>query len=429
MLSAKNYYLKLWYMIIVLSTVLSAVYIPLRIVLDFRDNSLLIYFDWLITIIFAADLLMNIKIKNSIKEEFYFEDGLYSKRYFFQWFIIDLIAAIPLGLILSSPYFHIFRLVKLARIANYMHNWRQRAVRLGDYLNLAFFIFWLLIFSHWLACGWITLSYTNNIFNGWNIYIVSFYWVIQTLTTVGFGDVPSASNAQMIYAMIVMLFGVGVYGYVIGNVANILSKKNPGRTQFFENMDKLKSFVSYRNIPPELQKRILNYYVYIWKKRLGFDETSFLEGLPSGLRTEVEVFLKRDILQKIPLFKGVEDNFLKEVSLHLRPVVYTPGDFIFKEGDLGNEMHFVIRGRLEVLSGDGMIVYSELSDGDFFGEIALFKNRPRTASIRAITFSDLYVLDKEAFEVVLKNYPDIASHIKTIAEQREDRSSKPEVGD
>jgi voltage-gated potassium channel len=309
-----------------------------------------------------------------------------------------------------------------------MHNLRQRAVRLGDYMNLAFFIFWLSILSHWFACGWIALTFTNEIPDEWNLYVSSLYWVIQTFTTVGYGDVPSTSNAQMIYSMLVMLFGVGVYGYVIGNVANILSKKDPGKAQFFENMDKLKSFVRYRNIPPELQKRILNYYIYIWKKRLGFNETSFMEGLPSGLRTEVEVFLKRDVLKKIPLFKGVDDKFLKEVSLHLRPVVYTPGDFIFKEGDLGNEMHFVIRGRLEVLSGDGMIVYSELSDGDFFGEIALFKNRPRTASIRAITFSDLYILDKEAFEVVLKNYPDIASHIKTIAEQREDRSSKPEVG-
>ncbi|MDO8549988.1 MAG: cyclic nucleotide-binding domain-containing protein, partial [Ignavibacteria bacterium] len=167
-----------------------------------------------------------------------------------------------------------------------------------------------------------------------------------------------------------------------------------------------------------LQKRIRNYYEYIWKQKIGSNETEFLTGLPDGLKTQVELFLKRDILERIPLFKGISDSFLREVSLYLRPVVYTPGDYIFKEGDRGNEMYFLIKGKLKVLTGDESKVLNTLSDGDFFGELALFRNEIRMATVQAITYCDIYTLNKEVFEHVLNNYPEISSHIRKIAEKR-----------
>jgi voltage-gated potassium channel len=218
--------------------------------------------------------------------------------------------------------------------------------------------------------------------------------------------------------MIVMLFGVGVYGFIIGNVANILLKRDPARTQFINNLERLRSFVNFREIPQGLQKRIRNYYEYLWKQKIGSNEADFIAGLPDGLKTEVELFLKRDILERIPIFKGINDNFLREVSLHLRPVVYTPGDYIFKKGDRGSEMYFLIKGKLNVITGDESKILNTLSDGDFFGELALIKDEIRMASVQAVTYSDVYILNKIVFEHVLNNYPEISSHIKKIAEKR-----------
>jgi len=59
----------------------------------------------------------------------------------------------------------------------------------------------------------------------------------------------------------------------------------------------------------------------------------------------------------------------------MHPIVSVPGECIFGEGDLGNEMFFVIRGKLEVILNDEVI--SILTDGDFFGEIALFAERKK----------------------------------------------------
>jgi CRP-like cAMP-binding protein len=62
---------------------------------------------------------------------------------------------------------------------------------------------------------------------------------------------------------------------------------------------------------------------------------------------------------------------------------------------------------------------SVLTDGDFFGEISLFtEQKRRTAAVISKSYSDLYRLDRELFEEVLRRYPKIAEHIKKIADER-----------
>jgi hypothetical protein len=283
---------------------------------------------------------------------------------------------------------------------------------------MIFFVFWLLLFSHYLACGWLALA--RDIYTGDNVssYVSAFYWVIESLTTVGYGEIIPTANSQKIYAIFVMLTGVGVYGYIIGNVASILAKRDPAKSQYFDNLEQLNAFVRYRDIPAALQKRIKEYYAYIWKKRLGFDEMTFLSALPMGLRTEVELHLKCQVLDKIPLFQELDNSFIEEVALNLKPDVYTPGEFICKEGQESDKMFFVIKGELLVLRQDGSVI-NILKDGDFFGEIALLNNQIRSASVQAVTYCDLYILEKEAFIYLLERYPEIGAHIKKVAYERQ----------
>ncbi len=417
MFSKDNIFSYFWRTIVTFCTVLSTIYIPLRIIINLNGEGL-IYLDWIITIIFILDLFYNFLVGlNLSKSPSFFEKeeiSGYSKA----WIFIDFISAFPFHLIFGMPLLQFFRIVKLARVAQYMHELRRHVLRFSDYLNLGFFIFWLLILIHWLSCGWVVLYSFSADTDNTTRYINSLYWCIQTFTTVGYGDITPKDNPQHIYSILVMLFGVGVYGYLIGNVANILSKRDPAKEQYFKNIESLKAFSNFRNIPLSLQKKIRDYYVYIWKKRLGYDESAFLSKLPAGLQNEVSLFLKREILEKIPLFKGIDDRFLREMSLHLKPLIFTPSEYVFKEGDKGNEMYFIIRGNLEVISRDENKVKNRLRDGDFFGEIALFKNINRTASVRAITYSDLYTLDKDVFDYCLKMFPGITDQIKETAEKR-----------
>jgi voltage-gated potassium channel len=417
---------RIWQLIVMISSTFIAIYIPVNIVLNISHGFSLTLVYWLMSLVFTIDIFVNyfsptvnITQHHNITEA--------RRKYLRTWFIIDLFAAIPFTFIFAIPALEIFRLLKLARVIQFMRYLRHRVFIIGDYIVLGIFVFWLILLAHWLACGWIYLrGFAENTDNVTK-YISSLYWVIETLTTVGYGETTPLTNAQYIFAMLIMLIGVGTYGFIIGNVANILSKSNPARTQFFNNLEQLKIFVSYRNIPGHLQKRVSDYFNYIWKKRLGFDESVFLSSLPQGLQNEVSVHLKREILQKIPLFKGVSDGFLKEVSLHMRPIVCVPDEYVFKEDDIGHEMYFIIRGKLEIIMNEKVL--SVLTEGDFFGEIALFTDHSkRTATVKSVHYSDLYRLDRELFDEVLKRYPKIAGHIKNIAEERMKNHENPIIG-
>ena len=90
--------------------------------------------------------------------------------------------------------------------------------------------------------------------------------------------------------------------------------------------------------------------------------------------------------------------------------VFSPGDFVCKKGDIGNEMFVVKRGMLNVVSDDGTKVFVTLKAGAFFGELSILNipcirtgNR-RTANVRSVGYSDLLRLTKEDLWHVLSDY-------------------------
>ncbi|MCG3118195.1 MAG: hypothetical protein ALAOOOJD_00358 [bacterium] len=408
-----------WDALITLSATFAALVIPIKLVVGWQNRTSMIYFDAIGTAVFSIDLLVNLQRTRYAKQDKFIPEKKRGPASLQRgWLIVDLLAALPLSLVFNIALLRFLRFLKLARVAQFMRQWRQRTVKHSNVLRLAFFAYWFLLSAHWLACGWLALRGVAAASDHWTSYLRALYWTIQTLSTVGYGDVTPATNAETLYTMGVMIFGVGVYGYIIGNVASILANIDPAKAQHLANVEKLTAFMNYRNIPPPLQKRIRDYYAYLWEKRMSFDESNVVFSLPPSLRTDVSLFLKRDIIETVPLFQGAGDAFIREIALQMTPVIFTPGDYIYKAGELGRDMYFITQGTVEVVSKDGNMVYVTLTVGDFFGEIALVLSQPRTACVRAVSYCDLYRLDKEMFDRVLVNYPNIAAEIKAKAMER-----------
>ena len=133
-------------------------------------------------------------------------------------------------------------------------------------------------------------------------------------------------------------------------------------------------------------------------------------------RRWVEV-VNRDILERVPLFKEGGPVVLHNLAMMLKPVVHEAGETIIREGDTGNEMYFVCRGQVEVLDRAGKLL-GTLSDGEFFGEISLLLSQPRTASVRAATACNLFVLHKADFDRVLKDHPQFAGSLRETVKKR-----------
>ncbi|MES0488899.1 MAG: ion transporter [Leptospirales bacterium] len=426
-----------WETYIFIITIIVSIEIPLRMVLNYEPDTWLVVFDYILTVSYSLDIIVHFMTGSHIGIKLVMDRKTVAKNYAKGWLFIDLLATIPFDLLANQfPYLRLgkslrvirlSRLFKLFRVASFLSRVRRNNIINPSVLRLIFLIFWILMVAHYIACGWLYITGIPESSDNVSAYIQSLYWTITTMTTIGYGDITPQNNLQTLFTIGIEIIGAGMYGFLIGNIANLIANIDIAKAQFREKLERVNTFLKYRNIPDALQNQINAYYDYLWESRRGYDEASVLAELPLPLKTSVSLYLNREIIEKVPLFKGASDAFIREIILHLKPAVVTPGDYVFRIGDTGSEMYFISKGSVQVISEDESIIYATLSDGSFFGEIALLLHSPRTASIRASDYCDLYVLEKKTFDNVLSRYPDFATTIQKLAEARKaeiDQSKK-----
>jgi hypothetical protein len=102
-----------------------------------------------------------------------------------------------------------------------------------------------------------------------------------------------------------------------------------------------------------------------------------------------------ELLAKIPIFAPLPEPTLERLAAQLEPVSPPSGTVVIRQGDAGDRFYVVADGELEV-TVDGATTAS-LGRGDAFGEIALLRDVPRTATVTARTPVKLLALGREAF--------------------------------
>jgi hypothetical protein len=413
----------LWSVLIITALTLAAIYLPLRLVTTVPPTLFSVWAPIFANTMFIADIAYNF--------HFIYRDGNHwfdrrtrIQRYIKRRLHVDIIAAIPFGTLLGfqNPI-ALVRLSKLIRVRDIMYRWRIGTVQYVTLMRLVFLGYWLALAAHWIACGWLALRPVAGSTAFDEHYIRALYWSVTTLSTVGYGDVSARTPAEMVYSMAVMVMGVVVYGYVISSITTLINSLDLSRKHYLERSEQIRAFMQYRRIPRPLQRRINEYYDYSWGRQFGYDEEAILSSLPQGLRSEVTLFLKRDLIDNVPLFRDTSDDFIRDIARVLRPVLYTPGDFIVRKGDPAHGMYFIARGSVEVLDTQGLSI-ATLREGDFFGEIALILGRERSASIRAVEYCDIHVLEKTAFHDVLKRHPEFADRVTQKAREREEHNRR-----
>eukprot|EP00002_Diphylleia_rotans_P027719 TRINITY_DN5567_c0_g2_i5.p1 TRINITY_DN5567_c0_g2~~TRINITY_DN5567_c0_g2_i5.p1 ORF type:complete len:1014 (+),score=197.73 TRINITY_DN5567_c0_g2_i5:27-3044(+) len=367
---------------------------------------------------------------------------LIARRYIRSDFILHFVASAPLDFFAlwyglnSLPW---FRLNRLLRATQLIPIFAALEKSFGSHIIRILRLFFLMIlFAHWFGCGWFFLALMEgesektwaSVANLWDEdsftqYITSAYWALVVMTTVGFGDIVPVTNWEKIFTIITMITGVSIYATIFGNMATLIAQLDASATRYREKLDSLHEYMKYRNLPSYLRNRILNYYEVIWSRHKGIDESLILNELPSSLRSEIALYLNRELVENVPLFKGSnEPGFINSLVVMLKPQVALEGDYIIRHGEIGREMYFISRGEVEVVSGDGKTVFAVLKEGSYFGEIALLFAARRIASIRAIGYCELLMLTKEDFDSVLNFFPSFADSMRAIAKQKIEEERK-----
>lgn len=126
-------------------------------------------------------------------------------------------------------------------------------------------------------------------------------------------------------------------------------------------------------------------------------------------------------LAEVPVFSQLGDEERSEVSEQLMTERFEAGDIVVKQGDQGDRFFFIVRGRLAVYDSDDADpdrLLRHLEPGDFFGEIALLEQRPRSATVVAKTQCSLLALSRHAFRELMIERPGLSKAIHEAASER-----------
>ena len=119
-------------------------------------------------------------------------------------------------------------------------------------------------------------------------------------------------------------------------------------------------------------------------------------------------------LRGIQIFEGLSVSELAAIASVMEEAVYDKGSTIIREGEPGETMYMIIGGEVSVLKGQEgghEIELDRMGSGGYFGEMALFEDQVRSATIRAEEETRLLVLHKREFGEIVREYPQIALHI------------------
>ena len=128
-----------------------------------------------------------------------------------------------------------------------------------------------------------------------------------------------------------------------------------------------------------------------------------------------------DVLKKVPLFSDLSEVELARFAEVTREREYPKNSVILFEDDPGDALYIVSAGQVKVvlIGEDGReVILSVLGDGDFFGEMALIDDEPRSAHVIAMRDSQLLVLRRDDFQAQLVAQPKIGLKLLRVLVQR-----------
>jgi CRP-like cAMP-binding protein len=378
-----------------------------------------------------------------------------ARRYLLGWFWIDVPSSIPTELLELAFNEHgstlellrllrIFRLVRLLRLLKLSAYISSIEMLLDvDLKGLRLFILVgkLLFGAHMMGCAfyyttsfaadgevsWVEAYGEGAALEGdvWSRYVLSLYWALTTLSTVGYGDITPVNDRERFFSVFALLIGAIMFAYVTGDIGLLVKSMDRQASLVEDKMDSLKEWLAWRSLPRKLSIRTRRYYEYFYQKQSVFDEQAILGDLNPQLRNEVVAELMRKTISHVSLFQNASLNPKFQLKLFpmLKPITFVNGNMIFEAGDPSTELLLLLKGRVDVLSDFdfkpvGNITPSEsrmfvtpgqegvvtFSSGGCIGESVLFGWR-RSAAHVAGTSCECFSICEADIEELLRQDP------------------------
>lgn len=432
-----------WEALLALLIVLSCLIIPFRLVFHRTlagPGSALVY---LIDLFFFMDMSLNFFTSYRDRGEEVRDARGTAAHYLKTWFPLDLAANVPLDALFLSSSVVLFqglplplvlrlpRLLRIVRLHRILSRWEMYYRINPGYFRIVKFVATAGLLIHWIACAWLLPSLSGGHSDGgwvtaagvvgsepFSRYVLSLYWTVTTMTTVGYGDITPTGTGEYLFATAVMLLGASMYAYVIGNVVSLLGALDSAKQRHWGRIDAVTHFLRRRKAAPEIVARVRNYYEYMWGRHAGVRNERLIQDLPEPLQLEILSHIAGPLLEKVPLFTSCSPFLRRVLVMSLKQRTYGPGDIIAREGDAGEDICFISRGDAVITSGDEDRERGTLGEGDYFGHLSLMLGERRTASVTAKSYCETFHLEGADYHRIKSEYPEFREVLKKVSAEK-----------
>jgi len=192
------------------------------------------------------------------------------------------------------------RILKIIKERNKILRYFNEVFKLNSGLERVIIaILLILTFCHVVACLWYILNnfemdsdefiwfYMNDLQDLaiLDLYMACLYFTVQTVVTVGYGDLHCYSTYERLFASILMLIGVFVYSFAIGSLTSLMSSVDQKNANYSKSLSILAQIKKEHNVNINLFTKIKNHLKYGQNSEKNHQK--LIEELPLGLRTEV----------------------------------------------------------------------------------------------------------------------------------------------
>lgn len=214
------------------------------------------------------------------------------------------------------------------------------------------------------------------------LYVQFIYLSSCTMGAVMYGDIIPFAMSEQLFDFIAMFTCRLFLAFLFAEAASFLSSVHKSQSQHTKRLANIKEWSIQNHLPKELIHRIIRFYEILWLNFRGVRQQHILQDLPDTLMHDVRQHIFKNIIENWDMVldnkeNGVISSIIQKLELRIIP----QDEFIIKYGEIGQEMYFIIKGTVKIISQQG-IQLNELGVGKNFGETALLlENNVRTASV------------------------------------------------
>lgn len=450
---------KMWWVVTSLAALCTIFVVPYQVAFRVDPGSLngpMDLFDWLLTVIFSADVVVTFHSAFYRDEILIYHRLEIASEYVKGKIWLDLIGIFPFERIalavmrdrkvdnlLLSPlqllrFARLYRLHALSDLLQYNARvsllWFTLARNIGLTLACTHFeacgMYFLARLDHFSRNTW--LGPKVNGMSGFFRYITALYFNIVTFCTVGYGDFAPANAAERTLGSCFMLLNIVVAAWMIGSITLLIVKGDERTGEYRESLQTLYEYSTMHGFDESLSRKLQTQLRLEFNNREIADER-VLKDFPSSLRRKILRKLYMKPLLQTQLMRGVRQQFVDAFLASCTVEIFSPGEEIVERESISSDLFLLVGGIAEVtnisddispiMDGDLTIdgvdenryTYNHQCEtveaGDFIGEIGFFTESPQVESITCLTVCKTLTMPRSAYKQLAEDHPGSAGKI------------------